>query len=43
MKMCTIIMDNNLNDIILVGHSYGGFVITGVGLDARQNPYLSLS
>lgn len=29
-QICTIIMDNNLNDIILVGHSYGGFVITGV-------------
>lgn len=26
----TLILENNLNDIILVGHSYGGMVITGV-------------
>jgi len=29
-QICTIIADNDLQDIILVGHSYGGFIITGV-------------
>lgn len=29
-QICTIITDNNLGDAILVGHSYGGMVITGV-------------
>jgi pimeloyl-ACP methyl ester carboxylesterase len=30
LQICTLIIENNLQDIILVGHSYGGFVITGV-------------
>ncbi len=29
-QICMLIVDNDLQDIILVGHSYGGFVITGV-------------
>lgn len=29
-RICTLIVENDLQDIILVGHSYGGFVITGV-------------
>jgi pimeloyl-ACP methyl ester carboxylesterase len=29
-KVCHIITKNDLRGIILVGHSYGGFVITGV-------------
>lgn len=29
-QICALIVENNLQDIILVGHSYGGFVITGV-------------
>jgi pimeloyl-ACP methyl ester carboxylesterase len=29
-QVCTLIADNDLRDIILVGHSYGGMVITGV-------------
>lgn len=29
-QTCTLIIDHNLRDIILVGHSYGGMVITGV-------------
>jgi pimeloyl-ACP methyl ester carboxylesterase len=29
-QVCRVITDNDLRDIILVGHSYGSFVITGV-------------
>lgn len=29
-EICALIVENDLQDIILVGHSYGGFVITGV-------------
>jgi pimeloyl-ACP methyl ester carboxylesterase len=29
-QICTLITDNDLRDVILVGHSYGGMVITGV-------------
>lgn len=29
-QVCSLIIENKLQDIILVGHSYGGFVITGV-------------
>lgn len=29
-QICTLITDNDLKDVILVGHSYGGMVITGV-------------
>lgn len=29
-QICNLITDNNLKDIILVGHSYGGMIITGV-------------
>jgi pimeloyl-ACP methyl ester carboxylesterase len=29
-QICAVIEDNDLQDIILVGHSYGGFIITGV-------------
>ena len=29
-QVCTLIRDKDLRDIILVGHSYGGMVITGV-------------
>jgi pimeloyl-ACP methyl ester carboxylesterase len=29
-QICSLITDNNLKDVILVGHSYGGMVITGV-------------
>ncbi|MBI5681105.1 MAG: alpha/beta hydrolase [Methanobacterium sp.] len=29
-QICTLIVEKDLQDIILVGHSYGGFVITGV-------------
>lgn len=30
MQICSLIEEKNLQDIIMVGHSYGGFVITGV-------------
>lgn len=29
-QICALIADNDLRDVILVGHSYGGMVITGV-------------
>jgi pimeloyl-ACP methyl ester carboxylesterase len=29
-QVCALIIENDLRDIILVGHSYGGMVITGV-------------
>ncbi|MFA4848236.1 MAG: alpha/beta hydrolase [Methanoregula sp.] len=29
-QVCSLITENNLRDVILVGHSYGGMVITGV-------------
>lgn len=29
-QICTLITDNNLNNIILAAHSYGGMIITGV-------------
>ena len=29
-EVCRILLKNNLTDVILVGHSYGGIVITGV-------------
>lgn len=29
-QVCALIVENNMRDIILVGHSYGGMVITGV-------------
>lgn len=30
LQICSLIEEKDLQDIILVGHSYGGFVITGV-------------
>lgn len=30
-QICLLIQQNNLYNVILVGHSYGGMVITGVG------------
>src|SRR4030042_5296289 len=30
-QICTLITENDLRDVILVGHSYGGMGITGVG------------
>jgi len=29
-QICAVIVENNLWDVILVGHSYGGMIITGV-------------
>lgn len=29
-QVCTIFIENDLQDVILVGHSYGGMIITGV-------------
>jgi pimeloyl-ACP methyl ester carboxylesterase len=29
-QICTVIAENGLKDVILVGHSYGGMIITGV-------------
>ncbi len=29
-QICTLLTENNLTDVILAGHSYGGMVITGV-------------
>jgi pimeloyl-ACP methyl ester carboxylesterase len=29
-QICRLIVENDLQNIILVGHSYGGFIITGV-------------
>lgn len=29
-QICSLMEDNDLSDIILVGHSYGGMIITGV-------------
>jgi pimeloyl-ACP methyl ester carboxylesterase len=29
-QVCTLIIENDLKDIILVGHSYGGMIITGI-------------
>jgi len=29
-QICALIAENNLRDTILVGHSYGGMIITGV-------------
>jgi pimeloyl-ACP methyl ester carboxylesterase len=29
-QICTLIAENDLKDVILVGHSYGGMIITGV-------------
>ena len=29
-QICSLILNKNLNNVILVGHSYGGMVITGV-------------
>jgi len=29
-QICVLIVENDLRDIILVGHSYGGMIITGV-------------
>jgi pimeloyl-ACP methyl ester carboxylesterase len=29
-QICTLITENDLKDVVLVGHSYGGMVITGV-------------
>jgi pimeloyl-ACP methyl ester carboxylesterase len=29
-QICMLITENDLNDVILVGHSYGGMIITGV-------------
>ena len=29
-QIYTLITDNNLNNVVLVGHSYGGMIITGV-------------
>jgi pimeloyl-ACP methyl ester carboxylesterase len=34
-QICLLITENKLNDVILVGHSYGGMIITGV---ASQMP-----
>jgi pimeloyl-ACP methyl ester carboxylesterase len=35
-QVCALIADNDLKDIILVGHSYGGMVITGVAARMRD-------
>lgn len=32
-----LITDNDLDDVILVGHSYGGMIITGVASDIPEN------
>lgn len=29
-QICTLLTENDLKDVILVGHSYGGMIITGV-------------
>jgi pimeloyl-ACP methyl ester carboxylesterase len=29
-QICTLILQNDLRDILIVGHSYGGMIITGV-------------
>jgi pimeloyl-ACP methyl ester carboxylesterase len=29
-QVCELMVENNLRDVILVGHSYGGMIITGV-------------
>lgn len=29
-QICTLVIENDLEDIILIGHSYGGMVITGI-------------
>jgi len=34
--VCTLIIDNSLQDIILVGHSYDGMIITGVAAAMPQ-------
>jgi len=38
-QICALINENDLKDVILVGHSYGGMVITGVAatMPARIN------
>lgn len=35
-QVCALIMENNLREVILVGHSYGGMVITGVAARIRD-------
>ena len=35
-QICTLITENNLKEVILVGHSYGGMVITGVAARMRD-------
>ena len=34
-QICSIITENNLQNVILVGHSYGGMIITGVASKMR--------
>lgn len=36
-QICTIIADNELDEVILVGHSYGGMIITGVASKISKN------
>ncbi|OPY85809.1 MAG: Alpha/beta hydrolase family protein [Smithella sp. PtaU1.Bin162] len=35
-QVCMLITGNALNEVILVGHSYGGMVITGVAVELRE-------
>ncbi|ADN37273.1 alpha/beta hydrolase fold protein [Methanolacinia petrolearia DSM 11571] len=36
-EICVLLAENNLHDVILVGHSYGGMVITGVAARIPEN------
>ena len=35
-QVCMLIIEKNLNEVILVGHSYGGMIITGVAVRMRN-------
>jgi pimeloyl-ACP methyl ester carboxylesterase len=35
-QICTLITDNGLTNILLVGHSYGGMIITGVAAEMPE-------
>lgn len=35
-EVCTLITENSLQDVILVGHSYGGMIITGVASELPE-------
>ena len=36
-EICVLIAENSLQDVILVGHSYGGMVITGIAARIPEN------